>query len=70
LFLLRYADARTIVHGMVYRLVHEGPFRLQPEEIVRGEWMSLDEVWARAAVEPFCPDGLEVLREYRRGVNV
>jgi isopentenyldiphosphate isomerase len=66
LFLLRYEDARTVVFGMVYRLDHEGPFQLQAEEIVRGEWVALDEVWGRAQVEPFCPDGLEALREYQR----
>jgi isopentenyldiphosphate isomerase len=66
LFPLRWDDAHTVVHGMAYRAVHEGPFRLQPEEIVRGEFVPLDAVPARAAHEPFCPDGLAVLAEYRR----
>ena len=66
LFPLRYADAHTVVHGMVYRLVHEGPFRLQPEEIVRGEFVTLEEIDRRATREPFCPDGLAGLAEYRR----
>jgi isopentenyldiphosphate isomerase len=66
LFALHYADAATVVQGMVYRVRHEGPFRLQPEEIVRGEFVSLDEVAVRIACEPFCPDGLAVLAEYRR----
>ena len=66
LFPVRWADAHTIVHGMAYRAVHEGPFRLQPEEIVRGEFIALDAVAARAAREPFCPDGLAVLAEFRR----
>jgi isopentenyldiphosphate isomerase len=35
LFPMRYEDPAAVVQGMVYRLVHEGPFRLQPEEIVR-----------------------------------
>jgi mutator protein MutT len=68
LFPLRYEDARTVVYGMVYRLDHGGPFRLQAEEIVRGEWVRLDEVWRRARALPFCPDGLAVLREYQRRV--
>ena len=67
LFPIRYADDATIVHGMAYRAVHDGPFRLQPEEIVRGEFVRLDDVAARAAREPFCPDGLAVLRRYREG---
>ncbi len=66
LFPVRYEDAATVVHGMAYRALHEGPFRLQPEEIVRGEFVPLAELAARAAAAPFCPDGLAVLAEYRR----
>src|SRR5207302_10898636 len=42
LFPLRWADEHTVVHGMVYRARHDGPFRLQPEEIVRGEFLALE----------------------------
>ena len=66
LFPFRYTDARTAVHGMVYRLVHNGPFLLQPEEIVRGEFVPVDAVLARTTREPFCPDGVAVLHEYRQ----
>jgi isopentenyldiphosphate isomerase len=65
LFPFDYADPATIVHGMVYRTTHEGPFRLQPEEIVRGEFAALDDVVERARWVPFCPDGLVVLQRYR-----
>jgi isopentenyldiphosphate isomerase len=65
LFPFRYADAATIVQAMVYRATYEGPFRLQPEEIVRGEFVSLEQISARSEREPFCPDGLAVLKEYR-----
>jgi isopentenyldiphosphate isomerase len=64
LFPIRYEDEHSIAQGMVYRGVHDGPFRLQPEEIVRGEFASLDEVIARTQRDPFCPDGLMVLAEY------
>jgi 8-oxo-dGTP pyrophosphatase MutT (NUDIX family) len=66
LFPVRYTDSSTDVHGMAYRATHDGPFRLQREEIVRGEFVPLDAVAARAARDPFCPDGLAVLAEYRR----
>jgi len=66
LFPLRWVDEHTVVHGMAYRALHDGPFRLQPEEIVQGEFVALDEVAARSAREPFCPDGLAVLSEFRR----
>ena len=69
LFPVRYEDAATVVHGMAYRAVHEGPFRLQPEEIVRGEFLSLEDVAARAAISPFCPDGLAALAAYRATVQ-
>jgi isopentenyldiphosphate isomerase len=64
LFPFRYADAASVVQAMVYRLVHEGPFTLQPEEVVRGEFVPLEKVAERAARESFCPDGLAVLAEF------
>jgi isopentenyldiphosphate isomerase len=64
LFLLRYEDAATVVQTRCYRLVHDGPFQLQAEEIVRGEFVPVPEVLARSERVPFCPDGLEVLRTY------
>jgi isopentenyldiphosphate isomerase len=66
LFPFHYADERSVVQAMAYRAVHDGPFRLQPEEIVRGEFIPPEEVSARAARERFCPDGLAVLAEYLR----
>ena len=65
LFPVRYEDPSTVVYGMAYRTTHDGPFRLQAAEIVRGEFASLDDVIARAKREPFCPDGLAVVRRYR-----
>jgi isopentenyldiphosphate isomerase len=66
LFPFRYAGKRTVAHGMVYRAVHDGPFRLQVEEVVRGDFQPIAEALTRAEVVPFCPDGLAVLREYLR----
>jgi len=66
LFPFRWADAANLVHGMVYRARHDGPFRLQAEEIVRGEFLSLVRVMDRTTREPFCPDGLAALAEYDR----
>lgn len=64
LFPFRYADEHSVVQGMVYRLDHEGPFRLQPEEIIRGEFVALQGLAERAQRDPFCPDGMEVVRRY------
>ncbi len=65
LFPFRYDDPSTIVHGTVYRATHDGPFRLQPEEIVRGEFAPIDEIVERATWQLFCADGLMVLARYR-----
>jgi isopentenyldiphosphate isomerase len=64
LFPFRYADERSVVQGMVYRVLHEGPFRLQPEEIVRGEFVPEEDLPRRWREAPFCPDGLEVWKEF------
>ncbi|HEX2854716.1 MAG TPA: NUDIX domain-containing protein [Opitutaceae bacterium] len=41
----------------VYRLRHEGPFSLHPEEIETGEWLAPAEVTRRIATRPgdYCP---------------
>ncbi len=36
----------------IYRLRHEGPFELHPEEIERGEWIAVAEVARRLAARP------------------
>jgi 8-oxo-dGTP pyrophosphatase MutT (NUDIX family) len=64
LFPFRYEDDATVAQAHVYRLAHDGPFQLQPEEIVRGEFVTIDEAWERSRSVPFCPDGLQALREY------
>jgi isopentenyldiphosphate isomerase len=69
LFPFRYADERTIVQALVYRLAHDGPFELQAEEIVRGEFVPLAEVMKRMQREPFCPDGVQVLLTYQHGIS-
>lgn len=66
LFPFRYVGAGTITHAMVYQATHDGARRLQPEEIVRGEYLALAEVGERSQIEPFCPDGLAALAEYER----
>src|SRR5262245_44457073 len=69
LFPFRYEDAYSVVQAVVYRAVHDGPFHLQAEEIVRGEFLPLAEVAERAKRDMFCPDGLAALAEYRKRMN-
>lgn len=63
LFPFRYEDDQTTVFARVYRCIDDGPFVLQKEEVVRGEFVSLAELGERIAIEKFCPDGLKVLQE-------
>jgi isopentenyldiphosphate isomerase len=66
LFPFRYADERSVAQAMVYGAKHNGPFRLQPEEIVRGEFVAPAELERRVTRDQFCPDGLQVWAEYLR----
>ncbi|MFL5340270.1 MAG: NUDIX hydrolase [Gemmataceae bacterium] len=63
----RYADERTIVQAMVYSVTHDGPFRLQPEEVVCGEFMPVNELASLTATRQFCPDGLAAFQAAQRG---
>ncbi|MBI2803634.1 MAG: NUDIX domain-containing protein [Planctomycetes bacterium] len=69
LFPICYADAVTFAHGMAYRLDHDGPFVLQAEEILYGEFVPLAAIPDRLARAPFCPDGVQVLEKYLREKN-
>jgi dipeptidase E len=61
LFPFHYSDENSSLQAIVYRAVHDGPFTLQAEEIVRGEFMPVSTIKERASREPFCPDSLAVL---------
>jgi isopentenyldiphosphate isomerase len=64
LFPFAFSDARTVVQGMVYKTIHDGPFVYQPEEVVGGEFATVQSVLERTRQTPFCPDGVEVLKRY------
>jgi len=63
---LRYEGAGTRVIGRIYDCRVDPPLRLQPEEIVSGEWLAVDEIERRLAASPFCPDGVVAFEEWRR----
>ena len=70
LFPFTFADARTTCFARVYRALHQGPFNLQVEEIVRGHFVPAKDVRALTKKESFCPDGIEVWAEFnRRGLS-
>lgn len=66
LFPFDYADERTIVQAYVYRGLHAGPFRLQPEEVVQGRFVTEDELTELIGSLDFCPDGLQVWELWRQ----
>jgi isopentenyldiphosphate isomerase len=61
---MTYEDAGTRVHGMVYAARHDGPFMLQAEEIVSGEFVRLAIAERMTQDARCCPDGAAVLRDY------
>jgi isopentenyldiphosphate isomerase len=64
LFPFRYEDSGSRVCGVVYSCTSDRGVTLQASEIATGEWMDLDVVLDRTLKDPYCPDGLEVLRLY------
>ena len=64
LFSIRYDDAANSVLGCVYSCASDTIPQLQASEVAVGEWLDLDAVLERTEREKFCPDGLEVLRQY------
>jgi isopentenyldiphosphate isomerase len=68
MFPFHYTDSVTVVQAWVYQLRHDGPFRLQPEEIVEGHFVPTRDIDARMREAAFCPDGLAVWRRYQAWV--
>ncbi|MEO6030131.1 MAG: NUDIX domain-containing protein [Candidatus Binatia bacterium] len=64
LFAVRYQDASTQLIGRAYLARHDGPLRLQVEEIAYGSFVTLAEAERIIRDEPCCPDGVQVLRRY------
>jgi isopentenyldiphosphate isomerase len=64
-----YEDASNRVIGEIFDCRVTPPLRLQPEEVVSGEWLRLDEIEERILSQPFCPDGVLAFRSWRRRRN-
>jgi 8-oxo-dGTP pyrophosphatase MutT (NUDIX family) len=67
LFDFFWEDAHCRVWGRVYRCVHDGPMRLQPEEIVSGRFMPPEIVEHDLPTDRITPDSREALRRYLEG---
>lgn len=62
----RYEGSDGRCWGGVFDVVWDGPIRWQPEEVVWGRFVPLDEVDAMIEREPFCLDSVEVFARWRR----
>ena len=58
-----FEDPGNRCFGRVYSCISEGPFQLQPEEVVSVAFEQVEDVLA-GAVSPVTPDTLEALRRY------
>lgn len=65
-FTHRYEGPSGRVWGAAYDVRWDGSIRWQPEEVVWGAFVPVDDVEVLATRDPFCPDGLEVFRRWRR----
>lgn len=61
-----YRDRNNRVWGRVFSCTHNGPFRLQAEEIDYGRFMTIDEVLKLRKSEPFTPDGVKILKKIQK----
>jgi len=64
LFTHLYLGDRNRSWIQVYRVVWDGPVRLQPQEIVWGDWIEEEALHSMIGEKPFVPDGLEVYEHY------
>ncbi len=52
------------VWGRVFSCIHDGPVRLQKEEVEHGCFMEIGQILRMMGTHPFTPDGVLVLRRY------
>ena len=65
-----FEDKLSRVFGGVYSCTWDGPMRFQPEEVVGGSFMTIEEVFRKAdAGEKITPDSIEALRYYLSRIN-
>jgi isopentenyldiphosphate isomerase len=72
LFTFYYEDQRIRCFGDAWEVVHDGPLRLQVEEVESVHLMSMEEILQRSdAGEKFTPDSVFACREYvkQRGLQ-
>lgn len=61
-----YEDALNRVYCHIFKTRHNGPFTLQPEEVVRGKFMPISEILTRLGAANLTPDALPLLDYLRK----
>ena len=56
----RFEHPELRLHGRVYRVVHDGPFRFDDGEVVQVAWATVDELHRLLVERPFVPDAPEI----------
>lgn len=54
------------VWGRIFSCVHNGPFRLQKEEVASGRFMKVVDIFELSETDDFTPDGIDILRKVSR----
>ena len=64
LFFMKYEPYRQ--HLWIFRTNHEGPFKLNPEEVVGGRFISMDKLRKEMKEKPdnFSPEFMEILKRF------
>ncbi len=57
------------VWGRIFSCTHNGPFRLQEEEVAYGCFMTVPAIFELSKKEAFTPDGIDILRKVAQGVS-
>jgi len=64
LFKFTYIGPHNKSLGHVYKMIHNGPFKFQKEEIALAGFMSLSKLKQFMENKKFCPDDLEIFKKY------
>jgi isopentenyldiphosphate isomerase/NTP pyrophosphatase (non-canonical NTP hydrolase) len=64
LFKNKFESEDTKCHNEIYRVVSDGPFEFQKEEVQKAFFVSTDDLLKVLKKERFCPDSIEIFKTY------
>lgn len=69
LFKILHKDRKDEYFVYVFKLIHDGPFEFQKDEIEKGFFIPFEDVKEMMAKENFCPGAIEVFDKYSEGYH-